>query len=411
MRIEIKAPEVGESINEVTIGKWLKEDGDFVEQDEIICEVESEKATLEVVSENSGQIKILVKEGETVPIGTPIATIETDAARPQKDSKVSDESVVEKTVDIATKTAEEHKLKITPVARKIIQEKKIDEKLLARFSADERITKARLEELLKDQQNDALAAQAAEFKEDEERTKSAQPSGIGRKERRERMSTLRQTIARHLVQAKQSTAMLTTFNEVDMSEIIKLRQEYKEEFLQKKGVKLGFMSFFIKATAQALQEFPVVNARIDGEDIVYHEYVDIGVAVSTDRGLVVPVIRDVQNLSLAEIEREVARLAAAARDKKLSIEELKGGTFSITNGGVFGSLLSTPIINIPQTAILGMHNIQERPVAIEGQVVIRPMMYLALSYDHRVIDGKESVQFLVRVKELIERPIRLLLDV
>ncbi|WP_457566454.1 2-oxoglutarate dehydrogenase complex dihydrolipoyllysine-residue succinyltransferase [Caldithrix abyssi] len=411
MRIEIKAPEVGESINEVTIGKWLKEDGDFVEQDEIICEVESEKATLEVVSENSGQIKILVKEVETVPIGTPIATIETDAVRPQKDSKVSDESVVEKTVDTATKTAEEHKLKITPVARKIIQEKKIDEKLLARFSADERITKARLEELLKDQQNDALAAQAAEFKEDEERTKSAQPSGIGRKERRERMSTLRQTIARHLVQAKQSTAMLTTFNEVDMSEIIKLRQEYKEEFLQKKGVKLGFMSFFIKATAQALQEFPVVNARIDGEDIVYHEYVDIGVAVSTDRGLVVPVIRDVQNLSLAEIEREVARLAAAARDKKLSIEELKGGTFSITNGGVFGSLLSTPIINIPQTAILGMHNIQERPVAIEGQVVIRPMMYLALSYDHRVIDGKESVQFLVRVKELIERPIRLLLDV
>ncbi|MHB2156031.1 2-oxoglutarate dehydrogenase complex dihydrolipoyllysine-residue succinyltransferase [Calditrichota bacterium GD2] len=411
MRIEIKAPEVGESINEVTIGKWLKKDGDFVEQDEIICEVESEKATLEVVSENSGQIKILVKEGETVPIGTPIAAIETDAARPQKVSKVSDGAVVEKTVDTATKTAEEHKLKITPVARKIIQEKKIDEKLLARFSADERITKARLEELLKDQQSEALGSQAAEFKEDEEGTKSAQPSGIGRKERRERMSTLRQTIARHLVQAKQSTAMLTTFNEVDMSEIIKLRREYKEEFLQRKGVKLGFMSFFIKAAAQALQEFPVVNARIDGEDIVYHEYVDIGVAVSTDRGLVVPVIRDVQNLSLAEIEREVARLAAAARDKKLSIEELKGGTFSITNGGVFGSLLSTPIINIPQTAILGMHNIQERPVAIEGQVVIRPMMYLALSYDHRVIDGKESVQFLVRVKELIERPIRLLLDV
>ncbi|MHB2148631.1 2-oxoglutarate dehydrogenase complex dihydrolipoyllysine-residue succinyltransferase [Calditrichota bacterium LG25] len=411
MRIEIKAPEVGESINEVTIGKWLKKDGDFVEQDEIICEVESEKATLEVVSENNGQIKILVKEGETVPIGTSIATIETDAARPQKDSQVSDGSVGEKTVDTATKTAEEHKLKITPVARKIIQEKKIDEKLLARFSADERITKARLEELLKDQQNDVLAAQAAEFKEDEERPKSAQPSGIGRKERRERMSTLRQTIARHLVQAKQSTAMLTTFNEVDMSEIIKLRREYKEEFLQRKGVKLGFMSFFIKAVAQALQELPVVNARIDGEDLVYHEYVDIGIAVSTDRGLVVPVIRDVQNMSLAEIEREVARLATAARDKKLSIEELKGGTFSITNGGVFGSLLSTPIINIPQTAILGMHNIQERPVAIEGQVVIRPMMYLALSYDHRVIDGKESVQFLVRVKELIERPIRLLLDV
>lgn len=409
MKIEVKAPDVGESINEVTIGSWFKKDGDWVEMDDVLCEIESEKATMEVVSEHQGVIKILAPQGTTVTPGTPIAQIEISSKKENGTGEKENSAKAEPqpvSNELKTKPPQSEKLRITPVAKKILEEKQIDEQALSALAGNERITKKILENFLNETEDYVPAAKEAA---DEKSAKEVSMNSRG--ERREPMSTLRRTIAEHLLKARQSTAMLTTFNEVDMSEVIRLRDEYKESFLQKFGVKLGFMSFFIKAVCQALQEFPLVNARIDGDDIVFYEYVDIGVAVSTDRGLVVPVIRDVQKMSLAEMEKEVARLAKAARDKKLSIEEMKGGTFSITNGGVFGSLLSTPLINIPQSAILGMHNIQERPVAVQGQVVIRPMMYLALSYDHRLIDGRESVQFLLRIKEIIERPVRLLLDV
>ncbi len=399
---QIKAPEVGESINEITIGTWLKKNNDFVERDEVLCEIESEKATLELTAETSGRLEILVPEGETVAVGTPIANIHLEDA-PDGKAKVEKESSDEPVVAEVEKE-QQPKRRISPVARKIIEEKHIDPNLLEKIPLDERITRKTLETVLAKEEVPASKTEDLTKEQEKPPTQATE-----RGERRERMSTLRRTIAKHLVKAKQSTAMLTTFNEVDMSEIIRIRKEFQEEFTQKHGIRLGFMSFFVKAATIALMEFPQVNARIDGEDIVFHDYVDMGIAVSTDKGLVVPVIRNTHLLSLAQIEREVQRLASLAREHKLSLNEMQGGTFSITNGGVFGSLLSTPIINAPQSAILGMHNIQERPVARDGQVVIRPMMYVALSYDHRIIDGKESVQFLVRIKELIENPVRLLL--
>ncbi len=399
---QIKAPEVGESINEITIGTWLKKNNDFVERDEVLCEIESEKATLELTAETSGRLEILVPEGETVTVGTPIANIHLEEAAESK-GRVEKESTEEPVV-AGVEKEQLPKRRISPVARRIIEEKHIDPNLLEKIPLEERITRKTLESVLA--KEEVPASKSGEVIKEREKS-SAQATERG--ERRERMSTLRRTIAKHLVKAKQSTAMLTTFNEVDMGEIIRIRKEFQEEFTQKHGIRLGFMSFFVKAATIALMEFPQVNARIDGEDIVFHDYVDMGIAVSTDKGLVVPVVRNTNLLSLAEIEREVQRLASLAREHKLSLNDMQGGTFSITNGGVFGSLLSTPIINAPQSAILGMHNIQERPVARNGQVVIRPMMYVALSYDHRIIDGKESVQFLVRIKELIENPVRLLL--
>jgi 2-oxoglutarate dehydrogenase E2 component (dihydrolipoamide succinyltransferase) len=408
MPIEIKVPSVGESINEVTLTKWIKKDGDWVDRDEVIAELESEKATFEINAEQAGILHTKAKENDTLQIGDIAATIDDKAEKP---ASVSKEKTEEKKADkpISEKSpehyitendkkqpvekkasAENDNIKATPVAAAILADKKVDVKKVTPTGSNGKILK-----------HDVLDALA----------NPGRPVGkelFSREERSEKMSNLRRTISRRLVEAKNSTAMLTTFNEVDMSAIMELRAKYKEVFKKHHEVNLGFMSFFTKACCFALQEWPAVNAGIDGDNILYHDYCDISIAVSSPKGLVVPVIRNAESLSMAEIEKEVVQLATKAKESKLTIEEMTGGTFTITNGGIFGSLMSTPIINIPQSAILGMHNIVERPVAIKGQVVIRPMMYLAVSYDHRIIDGRESVSFLVRVKEMLENPAQLL---
>jgi 2-oxoglutarate dehydrogenase E2 component (dihydrolipoamide succinyltransferase) len=408
--VEIKVPAVGESINEVTLLKWNKQDGDYVERDEVIAELESEKATFEVNAEQAGILKTAAQEGETLKIGDLLASIDESAGKPaEKPAKKEEPKTVqsgngqekkekpaaEKKKEAAKKTAEtpvQEDMKATPVASAIIADKKVDPKSLKPSGYQGKILK-----------DDVLAALASPG-----RVTDGRPL-FSRNERREKMSQLRKTISRRLVEARNTTAMLTTFNEVDMSRIMEIRAKHKDRFKEIHGVGLGFMSFFAKACCLALQEWPSVNAYIDGENLVYHDYCDISIAVSTPRGLTVPVMRNVESLGMAEIEQKVVELAAKARDNKLTMEELQGGTFTITNGGVFGSLMSTPIINLPQSAILGMHKIEERPVAVRGQVVIKPMMYLALSYDHRIIDGRESVSFLVRVKELLENPEQLLI--
>ena len=402
--VEIKVPTVGESISEVTLLKWVKNDGDYVDRDEVIAELESEKATFEVNAEKAGVLKTHAKEGDTLKIGDQLAAIDETAAKPTNGKP---QSTAEKTQPEKKETAQKpeqatassqapvtgvsNDVKATPVAAAIIAEKKVDPKSIQPSGFNGRIMK-----------QDVMQALSHPGK---------YVSGelFSRNERREKMSQLRKTIARRLVESKNSTAMLTTFNEADMSAIMEIRSKFKDKFKETHGVGLGFMSFFAKACCIALQEWPAVNGYIDGDQLVYHDYCDISIAVSTPRGLTVPVIRNVESLSMAEIEKKVIELANKARDNKLSMEELQGGTFTITNGGVFGSLMSTPIINLPQSAILGMHKIQERPMAINGQVVVKPMMYLALSYDHRIIDGRESVSFLVRVKELLENPQQLLI--
>jgi 2-oxoglutarate dehydrogenase E2 component (dihydrolipoamide succinyltransferase) len=406
--IEIKVPAVGESISEVTLLKWLKKDGDFVERDEVIAELESEKATFEVNAEKAGVIKLAaISEGDTIKIGDLLASIDEHAAKPSSNGTEAAENI-----EHPAKTEEPNKekkaakgivpvtelksaveeLKATPVAAAIISDKKVDVKTVTPSGPAGKILK-----------DDVLAALANPGKKAFDGNEL-----FSRNVRTEKMSNLRKTISRRLVDAKNTTAMLTTFNEADMGSIMEIRNKFKDKFKEVHGVGLGFMSFFAKACAIALAEWPTVNAYIDGDQIVYHDYADISIAVSTPRGLTVPVIRNVESLSMAEIEAKVVELAAKARDSKLTTEDLTGGTFTITNGGVFGSLMSTPIINIPQSAILGMHKIQERPMVVNGQVVVRPMMYLALSYDHRIIDGRESVSFLVRVKELLENPEHLL---
>jgi len=396
--IDIKVPAVGESISEVTLVKWIKNDGDYVDRDEVLAELESEKATFEVNAEKAGVLKTVGKEGDTLNIGDVLAQIDETAAKPQA-TKVLEEN---KAAATSSQAAPEKKavaevrsqntasgdggIKATPVASAIIADKKVDPKTILPSGFNGKILK-----------DDVLGALA----------NPGRKPGIeafNRNERREKMSALRKTVSRRLVEAKNTTAMLTTFNEVDMSKIMAIRTANKEKFKETHGVNLGFMSFFTKAICFALQEWPAVNAYIDGDSIVYHDYCDISIAVSAPKGLVVPVIRNAESLSMFEIEKKVVELATKARDNKLSMEEMQGGTFTITNGGVFGSLMSTPIINIPQSAILGMHKIQDRPVVIDGQVVVRPMMYVAVSYDHRIIDGGESVSFLVRVKELLENP-------
>jgi 2-oxoglutarate dehydrogenase E2 component (dihydrolipoamide succinyltransferase) len=400
---EMKVPAVGESITEVTISTWLKKDGDTVVQDEIIAEVESDKATFELPAEASGKLKIVAKEKETLPIGGLICKIEVMEGVTAATSKPSEKS---ETPAVAAASLEKSYAAghPSPAAGKILDEKGIATSQVQGTGVDGRITK-----------EDAQKAQvSAPAKSEEKKTEMVPPvlsSGVSREKRREKMSSLRKTIAKRLLAAKNGTAMLTTFNEVDMKPMMELRSRYKDKFKEKYGVGLGFMSFFTKAVCIALQEFPAVNAMIDGDEVEYHDYCDVSIAVSTPRGLVVPVIRNAEHLSFAQIEAEVVRLATKARDGKLSIEEMQGGTFSITNGGVFGSMLSTPILNPPQSAILGMHNIVERPVVKNGEIVIRPIMYLALSYDHRIVDGRESVSFLVRVKELLEDPGRLILGV
>ncbi|MFN7686743.1 MAG: 2-oxoglutarate dehydrogenase complex dihydrolipoyllysine-residue succinyltransferase [Sphingobacteriales bacterium] len=392
--IDIKVPTVGESINEVTLVKWLKKDGEYVERDQVIAELESEKATFEINAEKAGVLKTVAAEGDTLKIGDLAAQIDETAAAPvgakveEKKVEVGSAKVEEKpaVVETETKPVAVVDVKATPVAAAILADKKVDVKAITPSGSGGRIMK-----------NDVLNAL---------NNPGRKPGleAFSRNDRNEKMSNLRRTISRRLVEAKNSTAMLTTFNEVDMSKIMEIRTKHKDKFKEVHGVNLGFMSFFTKACTYALQEWPAVNAYIDGDNIIYHDYCDISIAVSAPKGLVVPVIRNAESLNMAEIEKKVVELATKARDNKLALEEMQGGTFTITNGGVFGSLMSTPIINIPQAAILGMHKIQERPVVINGQIVARPMMYLALSYDHRIIDGRESVSFLVRVKELLENP-------
>jgi 2-oxoglutarate dehydrogenase E2 component (dihydrolipoamide succinyltransferase) len=403
---EMIVPTVGESITEVTLANWLKKDGDLVTLDEIIAEVDSDKATFELPAEATGILRQVAKEGDVLEIGGLICRIEVggsvatpSAAAPAPTAPVA--SSATSTENYATGHA-------SPAASKILAEKGIPAATVAGTGKDGRVTK-----------EDAMGASAPAAAPAPSVTPSVAatspavaPTGSSvRGQRREKMSSLRKTVSRRLVAVKNETAMLTTFNEVNMKPIMDLRSKFKDQFKEKHGVGLGFMSFFTKAVCVALQEWPAVNAQIDGNELVFNDFCDISVAVSAPKGLVVPVIRNAENLSFDQIEKEIVRLAGKARDNKLSIEEMTGGTFTITNGGVFGSMMSTPIINAPQSAILGMHNIVERPIAENGQVVIRPMMYLALSYDHRIIDGRESVSFLVRVKQLLEDPTRLMFGV
>lgn len=417
MILEMKVPSPGESISEVEIAAWLVADGDYVEKDQAIAEVDSDKATLELPAEEAGTITLKAKEGDVVAVGQVVCLIDTDGkpkegggneekktakanAKTEQDPAEKKEPVKEEAssakAEKQSAPAESKKSYASgtpsPAAKKLMAENDIKAAQVNGSGKDGRITR-----------QDVVSAMAGGFA-----TEAVAGWGGTRDTSRQRMSTLRRKIAERLVGVKNETAMLTTFNEVNMKPIIDLRDKYKEAFKDKHGISLGFMSFFSKACAEALHLFPQVNAQIDGDEMIFHDYADIGIAVSTPKGLMVPVMRNVEQMGLADIEKEVRRLAIKARDGKITIEDMQGGTFTITNGGVFGSMLSTPIINPPQSAILGMHNIVERPVAENGQVVIRPVMYVALSYDHRIIDGKESVSFLYKVKEMLEHPERLL---
>ena len=393
--IEIKVPAIGESISEVTLLKWTKKDGDYVERDEVIAEFESEKATFEVNAEQAGVLTTLGKEGDTLLIGDVLAKIDETAERPAAAAVPAAPAAPAPAApkSEAPVAAIPNDVKATPIASAIIADKKVDPTAITATGTGGKILKQDVLEALSHPGKKAFAGTELNT----------------RNVRQEKMSALRKTISRRLVESKNTTAMLTTFNEVDMTRVMEVRKQYKDKFKESHGVNLGFMSFFAKACSTALGEWPSVNAYIDGDQIIYHDYADISIAVSTPRGLTVPVMRNVESMSMADVEKTVVMLAGKARDSKLTADDLQGGTFTITNGGVFGSLMSTPIINIPQSAILGMHKIQDRPMAINGQVVIRPMMYLALSYDHRIIDGRESVGFLVRVKELLENPELLLM--
>ncbi len=390
--IQMMVPAVGESITEVTISSWLKKDGEIVELDEVIAEIDSDKATFDLTAESTGKLKIEAQEGETLEIGSHICSIELgdfniEESKPKNDDQEKDSEPSKEDILIEP----ESKSNVTPVAQKIIDEKGLNIDSVSGTGIRGKITK-----------DDVLSL-------------SNEPSKVGDEvvsnQKRVKMTQLRKTIAKRLVSVKNETAMLTTFNEIDMSSIMSLRSKYKESFKEKYGVNLGFMSFFTKACCIALKEWPSINAMIDGDEIVYNDHCEISIAVSTPKGLVVPVIRKADLLGFEDIEKEVIRLATKARDGKLSIDEMQGGTFTITNGGIFGSMLSTPIINAPQSAILGMHNIVKRGVVVNDELVIRPIMFLAMSYDHRIIDGRESVSFLVRVKELLEDPSRLMLKI
>lgn len=412
--VELKVPSPGESVTEVTIARWIKQNGEFVEKDEVIAEIDSDKATLTLNAEESGKLEILVPEGQSVPVHSLVAKIDTSVKPTAPSSKPEKQPVVqlseqtasssqtptttplsssEKAISPSEKIIQEP----SPAAKKIMAEYNISSTQIQGTGKNGRITK-----------QDVLQFIASGFPKAQESISNYWKGT--RSTERKKMSTLRKAISKRLVCVKNQTAMLTTFNEVDMSAIYDIRNKYKEPFKEKYGIRLGFMSFFTKAVCEALFHFPAVNAMIDGEDIVYHHYCDIGIAVSTPKGLMVPIIRNAETMSLAEIELKIKELATKARDGKLSIPEMEGGTFTITNGGIFGSMLSTPIINPPQSAILGMHNVVERPLAIKGKVEIRPVMYVALSYDHRIIDGRESVGFLYKVKELIENPVRLIFN-
>lgn len=397
MLIDIKVPSPGESITEVEIANWLKQDGDIVAKDDELCEIDSDKATLTVNADEGGKISIKVPAGQKVNVGDVIATIDTSVAAPATTKPAATPTPAPAAKQVKEENKSVNPVKTTyasgtpsPAAAKIMTENGVKPTDVKGSGPAGRITKG-----------DVLALLANGFG-------GKQAESNSREQRREKMTSLRRKLSQRLVSVKNETAMLTTFNEVDMSNVMNLRKEYKDKFKEVHGIGLGFMSFFTKAVTIALQKFPAVNAMIDGEEIISHNYCDVGIAVSTPKGLMVPVIRNAENMSLADIEKAIAAMAAKARDGKISVDDMSGGTFTITNGGVFGSMLSTPIINPPQSAILGMHNIVERPVAVNGKVEIRPVMYVALSYDHRIIDGRESVGFLYTVKELIENPKRML---
>lgn len=407
-KIEMKVPSPGESITEVQIAQWLVKDGDYVEKDAVLCEIDSDKATLTLNAETGGILKILVKAGETVAVGSVVCIINEEAGggkvtdninRVQSAKNLEEKHVINNQKQETTNIKSEEKNYAGGIpsvsAEKLMKENAVQSKDITATGKAGRITKADVLEKINAKTTPKISA-------------LSENTNGNRSERREKMSMLRKRVSERLVAVKQQTAMLTTFNEVDMSAIMNIRKQYKDTFKDTHGVNLGFMSFFTKAVCSSLKNFPAVNARIEGDEIVYHDYCDIGIAVSAPKGLMVPVIRNAESLSFAQIEQQVIALAGKAREGKLSIEEMTGGTFTITNGGVFGSMLSTPIINPPQSAILGMHNIVERPVALNGLVVIKPIMYIALSYDHRIIDGRESVSFLMNVKHMLEEPISLL---
>jgi 2-oxoglutarate dehydrogenase E2 component (dihydrolipoamide succinyltransferase) len=414
--VELKVPVIGESVTEVTLSQWLKEEGDMIELDEPICEFESDKATLEFPSEAAGKLIYVASEGDDLEIGALVARIDTEAAGEAPAEKKEESTPTEAappSAEIPAAAAPQKENYATgtpsPAAAKIMREKGVDAASVNGSGRDGRITKA-----------DAQRAEPTPAPAAPPATSAAKPTpapqpaaNFSREQRTEKMSRMRRTIATRLVKAKNETAMLTTFNEVDLSEVMALRKRVQERFVEKNGVKLGFMSLFAKACAKVLMDMPNVNAQLgeSGKELIYHDFVDISFAISTPTGLVVPPVKNVESLSFADVEHQLKTLAKKARGNELTIEEMQGGTFTITNGGVFGSMMSTPIINEPQSAILGMHNIIERPVAVNGEVVIRPMMYIALSYDHRVIDGSSSVTFLVKVKELLENPDFLMLGV
>lgn len=406
--VELKVPSPGESITEVVIARWVKTTGDVVDKDEVIAEIDSDKATLTLNAEEAGKIEVLAAEGDTVKVGQVVAKIDTsvkpeakkEAPKPEAKAEIKkEEPAASPKPAAAEKTAPAEKTYATgtpsPAAGKLMAENNIQPGQLKGTGRDGRITKQDVLAALSNGLPSAVAAVSNSWEG-------------GRDKERVKMTSLRKTVAKRLVSVKNETAMLTTFNEVDMSAIYAIRAKYKDKFKEVYGSNIGFMSFFTKAVTEALFHFPAVNASIDGEEIVYNKYADIGIAVSAPKGLMVPVLRNAELMSLAEIEKGIKDLAIKARDGKLTIPDMEGGTFTITNGGVFGSMMSTPIINPPQSAILGMHNVVDRPVAVNGQVVIRPMMYVALSYDHRIIDGRESVGFLVKVKEMLENPSRML---
>jgi 2-oxoglutarate dehydrogenase E2 component (dihydrolipoamide succinyltransferase) len=422
MIIEVKVPSPGESISEVQLANWLVEDGTYVEKDQEIAEVDSDKATLSISAEQAGIIKIIAAKGSSVEVGSVVAKIETDgkapAAKPAKESvpgKIAVKAEVNadlaeiKAGPVIAKSVEPLiaiKPHLSPLAKKLLDANKLSENEFIDFLKNYRFSKSDVEFFLEEKNKPSSSPPPSPpYSPD---VLQASSRGGSRDTERRKMSTLRLKLAERLVSVKNETAMLTTFNEVNMTPIIKIRQQYKDAFKEKHGISLGFMSFFTKAVTEALQHFPQVNAQIDGDEMVFFNYADIGIAVSTPKGLMVPVLRNAERMSIAEIELKIKELATKARDNKISLEEMKGGTFTITNGGVFGSMLSTPIINPPQSAILGMHNIVERPVAVNGQVEIHPIMYVALSYDHRIIDGRESVSFLVKVREMLENPVMML---
>jgi 2-oxoglutarate dehydrogenase E2 component (dihydrolipoamide succinyltransferase) len=411
MAIEIKVPALGESVSEATIARWFKKPGEPVKVDEPLVELETDKVTIEVPAPSGGVLEsIAAQSGETVKVGAVLGAItnsgSAQATAPAPAAAAPRAAAPPRATETAKTGAAEQVL--SPAVRKAVEERKIDPARIDGTGKDGRITKGDILEFAAKAPAPAAAAAApAATPKSEARPQAVPPEA---REERVKLSRLRLTIARRLKEAQNAAAMLSTFNEVDLQQVIALRSQYKEEFEKKHGVRLGFMGFFVKAAVQALKEISVVNAELDGEELVYKTYYNIGVAVGTDRGLVVPVLRDADRLSLAGIEREIAALGKRARDGSLKLDDLQGGTFTISNGGVYGSLMSTPILNVPQSGILGMHKIQERPVAVDGQVVIRPMMYLALTYDHRIVDGKEAVTFLVRVKESLEDPQRLILE-